>query len=54
MALLRLETELQGRGIVFSAVREPDLGDQLMAIGVQPQPRTPSLKKLFRPYELWK
>lgn len=54
--LLRLESKLLANGISIFAIREPDepWSGALMAIGLPPQPRTKSLKKLFSNLKLYK
>lgn len=54
-ALLRLETELQGRGIVHVSIRELDAPWEgaLMAIGVKPMLRDKALKRIMRDFALY-
>jgi hypothetical protein len=51
-ALMDLERKLLGLGIAHVAIREPDLNNQLMAIGIQPQVRSKSLRKAMARFAL--
>lgn len=50
--LLELEQKLLCLGIAHIAIREPDLNNQLMAIGIRPQIRTTNLRKALARYAL--
>jgi peptidyl-tRNA hydrolase len=46
MVLAELEQKLQAAGIAHRAIREPDMNNQLTAIGLFPQPKK-NVKKLL-------
>lgn len=50
--LLDLERKLLGLGIAHVAIREPDLNNQLMTIGIVPMVRSKTLRKALARYAL--